>query len=216
MLSSLEMKIKISRKPADSYQHGDLREALVDAGHQLLSEGGVERLSLRAAAQLAGVSHAAPYRHYKDKDALLAAVGERGFRMLTQSMRAELGRSRAADASGKVVALGLGYLAFATGNPAYFQLIFNGLMKQPGVSPELAAAGNEAFELLRGTVAAGVSAGELRDADVDDLTLACWSMVHGLATLIVNGAIPQPAAHAQRQLTTRLLDLLATGIAAHG
>ena len=84
------MKIKVPRKPANTYQHGNLREALVQAGLKLLSEGGVEGLSLRAAAQLAGVSHAAPYRHFKDKDALVAAIAEQGFRLLTASMRAQL------------------------------------------------------------------------------------------------------------------------------
>src|ERR1700755_3363189 len=96
------MKIRVAKKPADSYQHGDLREALVDAGLKLLIEGGVEDLSLRAAAQLAGVSHAAPYRHYRDKDALVAAIAERGFRLLTESMRSELAEHPAADPRGRV------------------------------------------------------------------------------------------------------------------
>ena len=61
------MKIRVTRKPEDAYQHGNLREALIQAGLRLLSEGGLENLSLRGAAQLAGVSHAAPYRHFRDK-----------------------------------------------------------------------------------------------------------------------------------------------------
>ena len=77
------MKIRVARKPAHAYQHGNLREALIQAGLKLLGEAGVQGLSLRAAAQLAGVSHAAPYRHFKDKDALVAAVAEQGFRLLT-------------------------------------------------------------------------------------------------------------------------------------
>jgi len=84
------MKIQVRRKATDSYQHGDLREALIQAGLKLLTEGGVGALSLRAAAHLAGVSHAAPYRHFPDKDALVAAIAEEGFRRLTSAMRDEV------------------------------------------------------------------------------------------------------------------------------
>src|SRR5688572_5482780 len=83
------MKIRVARKPADVYQHGNLRQALVQAGLKLLTDGGLSALSLRGAAQLTGVSHAAPYRHFKDKDALLAAIAEQGFRVLTACMQKE-------------------------------------------------------------------------------------------------------------------------------
>src|SRR6185436_10216828 len=84
------MTIRVQRKRADAYQHGDLRHALIQAGLKLLGEGGLPALSLRAAAQLAGVSHAAPYRHFKDKDALVAAIAEEGFRLPTRHMKAEI------------------------------------------------------------------------------------------------------------------------------
>src|SRR5690349_3367842 len=119
------MKIKVARKPANTYQHGNLREALVQAGLKLLAEGGVEGLSLRAAAQLAGVSHAAPYRHFKDKDALVAAIAEQGFRLLTASMRAELEQLGAgADTHQRMRALGQGYVRFAREHPGYLGVIF--------------------------------------------------------------------------------------------
>jgi AcrR family transcriptional regulator len=205
-------KIRVAKKPADAYQHGELKAALIDAGLKLLSEGGVEALSLRAAAQLAGVSHAAPYRHYKDKEALLAAIGERGFRTLKASMVASLERSGATHAHEKLVALGLGYLAFASEHPAYFQLIFNGMMNRPDTPDELRAAGMEAFEVLHTSVLAGIRDGELRQTDGDVMAFACWSLIHGFSTLITNGAIPEVDAGTERKLATQLMDLLGAGI----
>src|SRR5688500_2611291 len=126
------MKIRVARKPADVYQHGNLRQALVQAGLKLLTDGGLPALSLRGAAQLAGVSHAAPYRHFKDKDALLAAIAEQGFRVLTACMREEAGklgeRAASAPVQERLLALGKGYLHFAVEHPAYLQLLFGGVL----------------------------------------------------------------------------------------
>ena len=207
------MKIRVAKKPADAYQHGDLREALVNAGLKLLSEGGVENLSLRAAAQLAGVSHAAPYRHYRDKEALIAAIAERGFRLLTESMRSEFAQRETADVKVQVVALGLGYVKFATSYPAYLQLIFGGVLNKKDAPPQLAAAGAEAYSTLRDVVAVGIASGELRQTDPDEMALTCWSLVHGLSTLMISGSVPKPIdSPAERELTERLLALLGVGI----
>ena len=206
------MSIQVARKKRDSYQHGDLREALVQAGLKLLAESGVEGLSLRAAAQLAGVSHAAPYRHFRDKRALVAAIAERGFRMLTASMRTEAAALPAADARARLIALGVGYLKFATTSPAYLHVIFGGVLGDEDIPAELAAAGGEAYETLRAEVAGGIARGELQPGDADVQALACWSMVHGLSMLIVNGAVPAGSGKAQRQLIEQLLRLLGTGL----
>src|SRR5271154_4409043 len=113
------MTIRVRRKAPDTYQHGDLKEALVQAGLQLLTEGGGEGLSLRAAALLAGVSHAAPYRHFADKDALVAAIAERGFRLLTRSMNDEVARAARAHVQvrARLRAAGAGYVRFALAHP---------------------------------------------------------------------------------------------------
>jgi AcrR family transcriptional regulator len=204
-------KIRVHRKRPDSYQHGDLREALVQAGLKLLSEGGVETLTLRAAAQLAGVSHAAPYRHFRDKEALVAAIAERGFRLLATFMRAEVEHRRPTGTRARLNALGNGYLRFATTHPAYLRVIFGGALCTDEPFPELRAAGEEAYRVLRDEVAAGVARGDLRAGDPDRLSLACWSMIHGLATLIINRAIP-PHLGAGEQLAGAMMDLLADGI----
>src|SRR3982751_1002807 len=99
--------IRVRRKPADAYQHGDLREALIQAGLKLLTERGVAALALRAAAQLAGVSHAPPYGHFRDKDAWVDAIGERGFRMLTAAMQVQIARVATADTPARLRASGV-------------------------------------------------------------------------------------------------------------
>jgi AcrR family transcriptional regulator len=207
------MKIRVTKKAPDAYQHGDLHEALIDAGVKLLMEGGADALSLRGAAQLAGVSHAAPYRHYKDKDALIAAIAERGFRLLTAKMRSHLEASGARKASRKLVALGVGYVMFGMEHPAYLQLIFGGFRSRTDMPPELAAAGAEAYSVLRDTVEAGIVSGELTKAEVDDVALACWSIVHGLSMLLIHGAVPKPETpQLEAALVERLLGLLSRGI----
>jgi len=209
------MKIKVARKPANTYQHGNLREALVQAGLKLLSEGGVEGLSLRGAAQLAGVSHAAPYRHFKDKDALVAAIAEQGFQLLTASMRGELAgldARQAADTHERLMAIGKGYVRFSQEHPAFLRVIFGGVMAKGRVTPELQQAANEAYETLRGLVAGGVTGGALVGGDADTVSLACWSMVHGLSHLLISDAIVLPPGMTGPAVTEVLLRILQLGL----
>jgi AcrR family transcriptional regulator len=207
------MTIRVARKKPDAYQHGDLREALIQAGLKLLADGDPAALTLRAAAQLAGVSHAAPYRHFRDKQALVSAIAERGFRQLTAAMRDELARCASTDARDRMVALGLGYCQFAKRNPASLQVIFGGVLTWADNPPELAAAGQEAYLTLRNEIAGGIERGELRQGDADQTSLACWSLVHGLSTLFINGAVTAPpSAAAERDLATRILLALGEGV----
>ena len=210
------MPIRVARKRANAYQHGDLRAALIQAGLKLLGEGGVRSLSLRAAAQLAGVSHAAPYRHFRDKDQLVAAIAEEGFRLLTAHMQAEL---RAAPAGGPegLRAIGWGYVSFARAHPGYFRTIFGGVVPADRgyLTPSLQAAGDEAYQVLRTQIQAGVRDGWLRPGDPEEMSLAAWSLVHGLSMLMIDGqlsaAIPHEAA--ARAVTVALIRSLENGLA---
>jgi AcrR family transcriptional regulator len=208
------MKIRVARKPDDAYQHGNLREALIQAGLKLLSEGGLEKLSLRAAAQLAGVSHAAPYRHFRDKDALVAAIAEQGFLLLTARMQEEEKRVSASDLPARLSAIGVGYVAFAIEHPGYFRVIFGGLACEDAITPELQAAGNAAFQVLRGLVGEGVASGVLRAGDPDEMALAAWSLVHGLGMLAIDGALAHRivGATALKRTAERLTLLLQEGL----
>jgi AcrR family transcriptional regulator len=213
------MPIRVPRKRADAYQHGDLRNALIQAGLKLLTEGGVRQLSLRAAAELAGVSHAAPYRHFRDKDALVAAIAEEGYRLLTRRMRDEIQACGSADLVARLRASGIGYVSFAVEHPAYFRTIFGGAACEDGVPPSLKAAGEEAYHVLRDIVVEGIATGRLRAADADQLALAAWSLVHGLGMLIIDGNV-QPWLGADQTgvpaLTDALIRLLEGGLAARG
>jgi AcrR family transcriptional regulator len=213
------MSIRVQRKRADAYQHGDLRHALIQAGLKLLGEGGLPALSLRAAAQLAGVSHAAPYRHFRDKGALLAAIAEEGFRLLTRRMKDEIEACGDADLLARLRASGVGYVAFAVEHPGHFRVIFGGAIHTPGTYPTLDQAGEEAYRVLRDLVGEGIATGHLRAGDPDQVSLAAWSLVHGLGMLIIDGIVPPAlvATAAQRRaLTEDLVRLLQEGLAAAG
>jgi AcrR family transcriptional regulator len=170
-------------KPA--YHHGDLRTALVDAGLAILAEGGDSAaLTLREAARRAGVSAMAPYRHFADKDTLLAAIAAIGFERLAEAQReADAAPSPAAA----MKAQGVAYIAFALDNPALFRLMFGAA--QPSMGHEaLASAAKSSFDLLVSRVLSidppsGMPGGEM------DRVLAHWSLVHGLAMLAVDGQL---------------------------
>jgi AcrR family transcriptional regulator len=214
------MAIRVTRKRPDAYQHGDLRRALVQAGLKLLGERGVAGLSLRAAAELAGVSHAAPYRHFRDKGALVAAIAEEGFTLLTRSMREEIDAEGSRDLLAKLRAAGRGYVSFALRHPAYFRTIFGEKIwpdasdADPG-GASLRAAGEEAFGVLRGLVESGIREGRLRPGDVERVSLASWSLVHGLSLLIIDGRLAGlvDTDAAVRGLTDGVIAMLERGIA---
>jgi AcrR family transcriptional regulator len=172
------------RKP---YHHGDLRRALVDAALRLVRSEGPPALTLRAAARLAGVSQAAPYRHFADKQALLAAVAEEGFREMTAAMRRAM--SHEDEPLSKFRALGLSYVGFARGHLAHFRVMFGPELADRSAYPSLAEAATEAFKLLVVAITDCQKAGFTREGDPEEFALTAWSAVHGLSALIVNGQL---------------------------
>jgi AcrR family transcriptional regulator len=182
------------KKPKDRYHHRDLRRALIDGALKLIEREGAGALSLREVAKRAGVTHAAPYRHFADKDALLAAVAEEGFHGLRELMAA---RTQASpdDARRQLIACGLAYVEYALEHPAHFQVMFTRRANDASAKhPTLDEAASATFDLLRQTVARGQAARRLRGDDPMPLALAAWSLVHGLAHLLVEGRLPtQPA-----------------------
>ncbi|MBE7249360.1 TetR/AcrR family transcriptional regulator [Methylobacterium sp. A49B] len=175
--------------PEKSYHHGDLRAALVAAALDLLEAGGEAALSLRAAARACGVSAMAPYRHFPGKDDLLEAVAARGF----EDLAAELETAdSAASGSEALAAQGAAYVAFARRRPALFRLMFMRPCRKPGAS--------RAYGILERRAAALAGPG----MPAADLTLAAWSLVHGLAALILDGRVPlegEAAEAAARRIT---------------
>jgi AcrR family transcriptional regulator len=215
--------IRVPRKRPNAYQHGDLRNALIQAGLKLLAEGGVAALSLRAAAELAGVSHAAPYRHFRDKNQLVGAIAEEGFRLLTRHMRESIAAARTPDLWTRLCAAGHGYVAFAIAHPAHFRTVFGGFVAPDGdhsrLDPGLREAGDEAYRVMRDLIEEVVRTGVLRAGDPDQLSLAAWSLVHGLSMLTIEGQLqvlgvkPDDPASVRRA-TDAMNVLLETGLRA--
>jgi AcrR family transcriptional regulator len=174
------------RKPPtrDRYHHGALRPALVAAAVALVTEEGVRGVSLREVARRAGVSQAAPYRHFEDKDALVAAVAEDGFLRLRRYLA-----SRRGDPVTRLSRIGDAYVAFALKHPAQFRLMFGPETADKARFPSLRAAGDATFAVLRDALAACQAARVVRDAPVDDLANAAWAVVHGVAALLLDGQL---------------------------
>jgi AcrR family transcriptional regulator len=171
------------RRPARSYHHGDLKAALVEAAAEILRKEGLEALTLRAVARKAGVSQAAPYRHFADRRALMAAVAEVGFQRLQQAMMQAMqsGQGRLG-----LKGVALAYIRFALDNPAEYRLMFGPEVAKTDDLPELQETGRGVL----GFVAAGMSqlqqAGLIGPGDPNLMAAATWATLHGLAMLILD------------------------------
>ena len=173
-------------KPDDReapYHHGDLRDALIQAAQEILEADGIAVLSLRAVARRAGVSPAAPYHHFPDKQALLDAVAERGFDALTAAMTTRMGK--VSGGAARLDASGIGYVAFAVANPALFGLMFSTLGQHPPAGTSLDVARQRAYAVLQDAVAACSPSGK---AGADEC-LRLWAVVHGIAKLVLEGCV---------------------------
>jgi AcrR family transcriptional regulator len=171
-----------------AYHHGDLRRALLDAALALVAERGPRGFTLREAAARSGVSHAAPYRHFESKTALLAALAEEGFHGLHDAMRA----AAAAAADDPVAAfrrLGIAYVRFAVEHPANFRVMFGPEVPDRTAYPELAVTAAGAYTALVDAIARCQAAGAVCAGDATTLALTAWSTVHGLAALLVDRQI---------------------------
>ncbi|MEG3083748.1 WHG domain-containing protein [Sphingomonas sp. PB2P12] len=173
----------------------DLRARLIAAALATLVRG--EEVGLRAVARDAGVSAMAPYRHFRDKAALLGEVAKSGFDDLRTAL---LTADAQQDARTALVAQGEAYIAFARARPALFRLMFAG---HDGGPPPVQ---DNAYGVMVRRVQ------ELAPADVDVATLACWAAVHGMATLALDGGLPADGSpHEHAALTLIVAGLASTG-----
>ncbi len=167
-----------------SYHHGDLKVALIETALKILSSDGIEALSLRSVAKAAGVSHAAPYSHFKDKEALLAATAERGFILFKETLEAGIRQATGKPIEWKqLVASGVAYVEFADTHPDYFKLMFGEQLIEMSKYPALLKASNEAYQVLNLAVEKCKKAGLLVSDSQDLMALTSWAIVHGLAFL---------------------------------
>jgi len=171
------------------YHHGDLRNALVEAGLRVLERDGASALNLREVARMAGVSHAAPYRHFADKQALLAAIADDGFNQLAARVRAAIEHA-GEQAHAQLLEAGRAYLRFAVDRPHHLRLMFSGVVGKRAPETLLYAVSKSAFALLVGIMRHGQDQGVFREGDPVELSLTCWSLMHGLAMLLIEDQLP--------------------------
>jgi AcrR family transcriptional regulator len=176
-----------SMKADRPYHHGQLKEALFHAALALISEVGPQAFTLREVARRAGVSHNAPYRHFRDKDELLALVAVQGFERLTAAMKRAAARGSTAEERFRLC--GRGYVSFALRWPQHFLVMFD-LPSSRDKYPEHAKAGDEAFATLLALIVECQEAGVLSRVDPEPLAFMVWSMVHGIAKLAASRHLP--------------------------
>lgn len=169
-----------------NYHHGDLRRALVDAALRLVEAGDEVSPTLRSVAEAVGVSAAAPYRHFADREALLAAVLVRGFDELAETMNHE--RLAAGSPLEALAATGEAYVRFAAEHPRLYRTMF-GPECDKTAHPDLASAGQRALAVMRDAVTACCVAGHVDAQSAGKVVLASWSLMHGLASLQADGLL---------------------------
>jgi AcrR family transcriptional regulator len=168
-------------KASRSYHHGDLRQAVLTAAVAAITESGPARVSLRDLARRAGVSHAAPAHHFGDKAGLLAALAAEGYDLLADALE------RAQRDTGEFLEVGVAYVRFALEHRAHFEVMYR---------PDLYSADDPTVQAARERAGAALYEGvgalpdERRGHDAHLAGVAAWSLVHGFATLWLNGALP--------------------------
>ncbi len=175
------------KKRAGQYHHGDLRQALIDQALRTIDRQGAEGLTLRNVGEALGVSRTALYRHFADKEALLAAVASEGFRTLRLGLvdawerhgRGPAGLSAMADA----------YLQFAVGHPSHYRVMFGRFVESSRRDPELVEEGRAAFQALVDALLEQQRDGQIRKDDPLTQARFVWSVVHGVAMLVIDGQV---------------------------
>jgi len=194
-----------SKKHRRGYHHGRLREALVEAALELIAEKGPAGFTIAEAARSAEVSPGAPYRHFNDRDALLADIARQGFEQF-ETRLSEAWNDGEPDALTAFQQVGRAYLAFARDEPAFYATMFEARLP-PNATRELAQAGERAFAVLR-TAAEALCARAPKDSrpPASMVSLHVWTMSHGIASLFARGDA------ARRKLPMPPEDLLEAGV----
>ena len=166
------------------YHHGDLREALIAAAYRLVKEAGAESFSLADACRLAGVSTAAPYRHFKDREEIVEEVTARGFQALTAKMKRAVAKHGEGSLTA-IVAMGQAYVAFAAQERGLFRHMFGQTRAALQVNPAI-KVGGDAFGYLIQQVEKYCQEQGV-DEDAVAISVKLWTFVHGAASLLIDG-----------------------------
>jgi len=178
------------KPPPKPYHHGDLHQEILCAACDLLEQENIASLSLRQVAKKVGVSHTAPYRHFKDKESLLAGIAGVGFNQLSTRL-IEAVAANINDPAAQLKAAAHGYVKMSLSHPQCTQLMFGGILPCDDTYPELRASGDSAFAGLKSIIEQGQVNGVFKQGDIETLALTVWSSIHGLALLLIGGNLPQ-------------------------
>jgi len=174
------------RKP---YHHGDLKNALIRAGAELLVQEGVAALTLRRVARRAGVSHSAPYAHFADREALVAAISTEGLRLLRERIEMAV-RRRDGDPGRQLEEAAFATVEFGLEQPDLYQVTFSSFIANEQDHPDYVDMARGSFGALVELVRRGQAAGVVEAGPAEVVAVAFWSVTHGLVSLLGNRQVP--------------------------
>ncbi len=172
----------------ETYHHGDLKRTLITAGIEILCSSGVAGFSIRKVAQKAGVSHTAPYAHFKDKRALIAAIMTEGYAQLHRRMVTAL-EGVGSDSKRGLIEAAWAYVDFALSETELFTILFSGILEEEKEFPSYIEMTGKCYSLLSEMVRACQAAGILASEPEEIAATRIWSCLHGFASLVANGQI---------------------------
>jgi AcrR family transcriptional regulator len=172
----------------NSYHHGDLKNALIKAGIEILAKEGVNGLSLRKVARKAGVSHAAPYAHFADKQALVAAIATDGHQKIHEKI-VRIMEQYPDDPLRQLVETAWAYAEFGFEEPDHFKITFSGAVEKERDYPALVGVTQKNFAAVRLIVARCQTAGILNPGEPDLIAVGVWGLVHGFVSLVQEGQV---------------------------
>jgi AcrR family transcriptional regulator len=209
----------MSSAPRANYRHGDLRQALLDAGLEMAREGGPDAVVLREATRRAGVSPNAAYRHFADRTELVEAVSDAAQALVAGAIEAEWdavpsGLSDTDAAHAHLAAVGRGYLGFARDHPGLFRAAFTVPSDlETALDPAKAGPGGRtSFQLLATALDELVAVGALPSERRAGAEFSAWSAVHGLAMLVLEGPLRNLDRDVARAAGARLIEMVDRGL----
>ena len=193
----------------NTYHHGDLKNALIQAGIEILAKEGLKGLSLRGVAKQVGVSHTAPYAHFTDKQALVAAISTAGYKKLYRQL-SSIDQDFSDDPLIKLVEVAWCYVQFAIKDSAHFKITFSGVIEKEKDYPAFVEISQSSFDFIIDIVRACQSEGILPDSPIELLAVNIWGSIHGFATLLIEDQLSHKVLenYTLREMVISLLNLM--------